>query len=1449
MRRCTWISSFLVFAACVAESRQAPPSSTGEVTQAVLGQDGATTITAANTVLNQYAVLAADVTAGATTLTVTDIADLDASTNGWGRLAPGDLLMVVQMQGATIDTSDSRSYGTVTDLGGAGNYELVAVASVSGNAIELARPDGGGCGGLRNTYTVAGRTQVVRIPQLASLAISGQGSLTGRPWDGQRGGVVAVSVAGSATIDGKGITATGIGFRGGAIDDVESGFGISTFRTGEAAEAGEKGESIAGDAATYDARGGRFGRGAPANGGGGGDAHNAGGGGGANGNNGRTWTGDGVMDAGSLAAWRLDPRYAANGNALTNSSGGGRGGYAFSRADRNALVVGPNNALWEGDERREVGGLGGRPVNNDPATRLYLGGGGGAGDGNNADTPHDPPNSGAGAGGNGGGIVLLLAHTVTGSGKIVADGTAGGDTAGVPGDATGGGGAGGTIVIRATALNGVSLAANGGAGGIQTLAAVGEVEGPGGGGGGGYIAVSGGTVARSALGGASGRTTQAALAEFPANGATIGGAGLPSASIATLPVCVDADSDDDGLPDADEPSPGEDTDGDGLINVLDPDSDNDGLFDGTEAGVTQPHPDTNVDKGAFVPDADPTTTTDPLDPDTDDGGVMDGAEDANGNGRVDAGELDPRVGADDRGATDSDDDGLTDAAEEEIGSDPHDADSDDDGVLDGREANPRHDTDGDGTINVLDPDSDNDKLYDGTEVGVTEPHPDTDIDQHHFIPDADPSTTTSPVDADTDDGGVIDGVEDTDHDGKVDPGERDPNVGADDGEAGTGDQDDDGVIDDLDNCPTVANGDQRDADGDGLGDACDPDRDGDGFADNIGVSGGGGCSTTTTSTGAPLGLALVGLAAVLAGRRRRRARRLTTLALVAAASPAAAQAMEPRDFSVERFQLATDRDGILGVEGAEARGQLALDVALWLGYANDPLVVYAQMDGDTTRTGELVSDRLGGALTASLSPTRWLSLGFELPLVVAQDRDGSTAIAPMGLDSLSSFGVGDLRLVPKLTLLRQARHGIGLAIVPAVVLPTRSADDEYMADRGAGFEPYLALSRHWVGWRLGVNAGYRARKRSEILDLVVDDELFVRAGVGYRFADKGGPPVGLDATLSTATAASAPFERFNRDYLEALGGASVAVGRSAVVFGAAGVGLREGFGTPDWRALVGVRIGTGDREQPLPPAPVDLDRDNDGVLDPNDRCIDQPGLAELDGCPAQDRDSDGIADHVDGCPELAEDADGFQDGDGCPDPDNDGDTVLDVDDRCVNEPGVVENAGCPDTDRDGDTVVDRLDNCPDEKGEPKYQGCAAKQLVTIGKDRLEILESVYFQTNKATILAKSNKLLDNVAAVLGSHPSINLEIQGHTDDRGDAKYNKDLSQRRADAVVAYLVRKGVAASRLKAVGYGEDQPVATNATNAGRTQNRRVVFQIVGGDGKVKSVEQGADDSTTDPQR
>jgi outer membrane protein OmpA-like peptidoglycan-associated protein len=248
----------------------------------------------------------------------------------------------------------------------------------------------------------------------------------------------------------------------------------------------------------------------------------------------------------------------------------------------------------------------------------------------------------------------------------------------------------------------------------------------------------------------------------------------------------------------------------------------------------------------------------------------------------------------------------------------------------------------------------------------------------------------------------------------------------------------------------------------------------------------------------------------------------------------------------------------------------------------------------------------------------------------------------------------------------------------------------------------------------------------------------------------------------------------------------------------------------------------------------DGDADGDGIPDSRDKCPheaeDKDGFQDEDGCPDPDNDGDGIPDALDKCPNDPEDFDGFQDADGCPDLDNDKDGFYDAIDKCPNDPedfdGFEDEDGCPDPDNDQDGFADAVDKCPNEAGIAP-DGCPRKyDLVVVTETKIELKQTVFFDTNKATIKLVSYKLLDEVAQALQDHPKIQVEVQGHTDSQGDDDFNLKLSQRRAAAVRDYLIGRKVDPDRMVAKGYGENVPIADNRTAEGRSMNRRVEFVI-----------------------
>ncbi len=267
-----------------------------------------------------------------------------------------------------------------------------------------------------------------------------------------------------------------------------------------------------------------------------------------------------------------------------------------------------------------------------------------------------------------------------------------------------------------------------------------------------------------------------------------------------------------------------------------------------------------------------------------------------------------------------------------------------------------------------------------------------------------------------------------------------------------------------------------------------------------------------------------------------------------------------------------------------------------------------------------------------------------------------------------------------------------------------------------------------------------------------------------------------------------------------------------------------GSGTdPAWD--VGAQVGLSMYAGPLGPR----DSDRDGVPNREDRCPDTPAGSPVDptGCNLpRDSDDDGVLDGGDRCPGTP--AGQRVDISGC-NADLDGDGVPNTLDRCPGSPpgAEVDPFGCPPprppADSDGDGVPDERDRCPGTPdGAPvDALGCLRPIQVPPAPPRL-ILRDVTFATGSATLTPEAQASLRATAASLLAQPDIPLEVAGYTDTTGSRLVNERLSLRRAESVRAFLVSAGVPSERLTARGYGPVDPVATNATPAGRELNRRV---------------------------
>ncbi len=595
--------------------------------------------------------------------------------------------------------------------------------------------------------------------------------------------------------------------------------------------------------------------------------------------------------------------------------------------------------------------------------------------------------------------------------------------------------------------------------------------------------------------------------------------------------------------------------------------------------------------------------------------------------------------------------------------------------------------------------------------------------------------------------------------------------------------------------------------------------------------------------------------------------------LVALCVSGVSMAQSNSSVDVQHFKPTPDADALFTVDSAEVEPHLGFDLGLSFNFVKDPLVL-RRKDG-FARAEAFVDRRLDMNLLASIGLFDFLEAGLDVPLVVHQAGFNNLGLLPsQPAQQLSSLGAGDIRLMLKAALLKEEKHGISLAVLPILSIPSGK---EFTGAGGVGVVPELLLGRRFGPVRLAANLGFRFQPGATLNDLGIGNELVWKAGGGLDLEELGTEvPLELIAEAYGLVQAAEPFARREQTPAEGLFGARYRLLDGLAIQVGGGRGLTAGYGAPAFRVFAGVAFAP---QAPKAPA----DRDRDGLADAVDQCPDEPGTLERDGCPLRDRDGDSVEDDQDACP----DEKGLAGRKGCPVRDRDRDTVEDDQDRCPDEKGLVERAGCPIRDRDQDTVedeqdacpdekglverkgcpfrdadgdgvedgvdacpnekglavmrgcpvrdvdedgvADNVDNCPKEKGPSSNQGCPVKkkQLVVITKQQLEIKQKVFFATNKATILRKSHGLLDQVADVILSHEEVcPIRVEGHTDSRGSADLNRRLSQQRADAVRAYLEKRGVKRECLKAVGHGPDKPIGDNKTGAGREQNRRVEFRI-----------------------
>ena len=586
--------------------------------------------------------------------------------------------------------------------------------------------------------------------------------------------------------------------------------------------------------------------------------------------------------------------------------------------------------------------------------------------------------------------------------------------------------------------------------------------------------------------------------------------------------------------------------------------------------------------------------------------------------------------------------------------------------------------------------------------------------------------------------------------------------------------------------------------------------------------------------------------------------------LLASAAMAQEVPTTPPSIDAQNYRHSVDSTHTLWTDDAGTAPTGYFSGRLGVNYAANPLIYYPLEGGEVgVLTNALAIDAI-----ASINVSR-LRLGIDVPLYLAANSDLTGA----------QNGLGDMALDLKGTILDHKDMPIGLALAARVGLPT-STMDVPLGSGALTYEVSGILDARIGNALIAGNLGYRSLPAVDLEGLTWDDQIVTRVGAGYGFNDA--MTAGISADVATYATLPLPTKR-ELFGAEGLLGGWVKPTDSLVLRAGVGSGVTAGIGTPDLRAVFSLAYqpphvrdedgdGIVDKLDECREEPEDKDgwKDKDGCPDPTTRVR----VLFVDGEPIEGVVATVKGEEIDtsggnqldfevhpNTVEITASAPGYGSiTETLVVPDRarfktsyemgivKGKVVIRVKDQEGNpvDASVRVGEAAPFETKEGRRAIAAKPGTysimvlaegfkpaeaevtvePNEISDVTVTLESSRAKVT--KKAIVITEKVYFDTGKATIKPESFGVLDDVYGILKAYPDIEqISIEGHTDSRGSAEANRQLSDDRAASVRQYLMDKGIAAGRLSSIGYGEDKPIDARNNSAAWEKNRRVEFNIV----------------------